>query len=190
MRKLRRLTHHGMVTDELPPQIQAIADRIADVWGEIIDVGYVVEQCKTKFGALRYYARPEDTDDVDTQMTFNEIIWAAEGESGSICEDCGNPGHQVTLRGWIWTLCPEHTQQRREETAGTRVSTPVEFATETNPSDDVDGIGVDGLPPGRDCPSCGQPLEPGHIDSSIALVWLCPTHGLIDRTTNPLSDPQ
>ncbi len=123
-----------MVTDELPPQIQAIADRIADGWGETIDVGpgwfdlltrldaqlarlspgYVVEQCKAKFGGLRYYARPEDTDDIDTQMTFNELIRAAEDESTSVCEDCGNPGQQVTLRGWIWTLCPEHTQQRRQ----------------------------------------------------------------------------
>lgn len=42
-----------------------------------------------------------------------------------------------------------------------------------------------GLPPGRDCPACGQPLEPGHIDDSIALVWLCPTHGFIERTDDP-----
>lgn len=57
----------------------------------------------------------------------------------------------------------------------------------TSEHDNIDDFG---LPPGRDCPACGQPLEPGHIDDSIALVWLCPSHGLIDRTTSPFSDPQ
>ena len=133
------LLHHGKVTDELPSQIQAIADRIADNWGETIDVGagwfnllirldeqlarlspgYVVEQCKAKYGGLRYYAHPEDTDDVDAQLAFNEIIWTAECESTSICEECGETGQQVTLRGWIWTLCPGHTQQRRDDSPST-----------------------------------------------------------------------
>mgnify|MGYP001556215618 CR=1 FL=1 len=125
------------MTDELPPQIQAVADRLSESWGETVDVGpgwfdllaelherldrlspgYAVQQCKTKYGGLRYYANPADTDDVDTQMTFNEIIRAAEDKSLSVCEDCGSAGHQVTLHGWIWTLCTAHTQQRRQETA-------------------------------------------------------------------------
>lgn len=53
-----------------------------------------------------------------------------------------------------------------------------------------DDINDDGLPPGRDCPACGQPLEPGHIDDSIALVWLCPSHGLIETTPDPFSQDQ
>ena len=31
-----------------------------------------------------------------------------------------------------------------------------------------------GLPGRRDCPACGSPLEPGFIDDSIALAWMCP----------------
>lgn len=54
-------------------------------------------------------------------------------------------------------------------------------------STDIDDYG---LPRGRDCPACGQPLEPGHLDDSIALVWLCPSHGLIARTENPFSDAE
>lgn len=61
--------------------------------------GYVLERCKTKYGTLRYYARPEDSEDIDTQMTFNEIIRDTEAESARICEDCGEPGQQVTLHG-------------------------------------------------------------------------------------------
>ncbi|MBO0979279.1 hypothetical protein IPV10_01720 [Microbacterium sp. SD291] len=107
---------------------------MADGWGEIIEAGpgwfdlitrldaqlahlspgYAVEQWKTKYGTLRYYARPEDIDDIDSQMTFNEIIHNAEDESTNICEECGAPGQQVTLRGWIWTLCDTHSQLRRQ----------------------------------------------------------------------------
>lgn len=123
------------MTDQLPPRIQAIADRLADGWGETIDAGpgwfdlitdldtrlkrlspdYVLEQCKSKYGGLRYYARPADADDIDLQMTFNEIIREAEDQSTSICEECGGPAQQVTLRGWIRTLCDMHTQLLRQE---------------------------------------------------------------------------
>lgn len=51
---------------------------------------------------------------------------------------------------------------------------------------DVDENGLPGR--GRDCPECGAPLEPGHIDASIALVWLCPIHGMVGFTANPLDE--
>ena len=123
------------MNSQLPPEVQAIADRIGEAWAETIDVGpgwfdliarldaqlarlspgYVVEQCKTKYGSLRYYARPEDADDVDLQMTFNEIIRDAEDQSTSICEECGQPGQQITFRGWIRTVCETHAQPLRQE---------------------------------------------------------------------------
>ena len=43
-----------------------------------------------------------------------------------------------------------------------------------------------GLPGRRDCPAYGAPLEPGFIDESIALAWLCPNHGMVEFTGNPL----
>lgn len=96
------------MNDELPPQIRTIADRIADGWADTIDIGprwfdllarldqqlaeispgYVIEQCKTKFGTLRYYARPEDADHTDAAR-FSDIIRDAEDESATVCEDCG-----------------------------------------------------------------------------------------------------
>lgn len=98
----------------LPPEVQAIADRIGEAWAETIDVGpgwfdlitrldtqlarlspgYVVEQCKTKYGSLRYYARPEDSEDVNLQMTFNEIIRDAEDQSTSICKNADSPANR------------------------------------------------------------------------------------------------
>ena len=119
------------MNEELPPQIQAIADRTADGWAPTIDVGpgwfdllarlerrlaeispgYVVEQCKTKFGTLRFYARPGEADHVDA-AGFAAAIRDAEDDSATVCEDCGRPAGQVTIRGWVWTLCPVHAQQR------------------------------------------------------------------------------
>lgn len=55
-----------------------------------ISPGYVIEQCKTKFGTLRYYARPEDADHIDAAR-FSDIIRDAEDESATVCEDCGQP---------------------------------------------------------------------------------------------------
>lgn len=48
-------------------------------------------------------------------------------------------------------------------------------------------VDPDGLPKGQDCPVCGLPLEPGHIDDTLALVWFCPSHGPVGRTDNPLA---
>lgn len=185
------------MTDELPPQIQAIADRLAETWGETIDVGpgwfdliirldqelsrlspgYDVEQCKSKYGTLRYYAHPNDPEDIDGQLAFNELILAAENQSATICEQCGNPGQQISLGGWIYTLCPQHTEQARQR------------ALESLVSEDVQAE-LNGLPPARNCPDCGAPLEPGHIDDSITLVWLCPAHGVIERTEDPFFDTE
>jgi hypothetical protein len=33
-----------------------------------------------------------------------------------------------------------------------------------------------------------MPLEPGHIDASLTLVWLCPAHGMIDSTPDPFKE--
>jgi len=48
--------------------------------------------------------------------------------------------------------------------------------------------GFDGFGPGRDCSTCGQALEPGHIDDTLTLVWFCPTHGAVATTVNPFND--
>lgn len=77
--------------------------------------GDVVEQCKTKYGTLPYCPRPRDANDIDTQMTINEIIRAAEDESTSTCKECGEPGQQITFRGWIWALCHTHMRLRQQE---------------------------------------------------------------------------
>lgn len=50
-------------------------------------------------------------------------------------------------------------------------------------------VGPDGFGRGRDCPTCHEPLQPGHMDETTTVVWLCPLHGLIDITIDPFADP-
>ena len=54
-------------------------------------------QAKEKFGLLRFYMTHA------TEQMY-DMIAEAETKSGTICEDCGEPG-QLRPGGWIRTLC-------------------------------------------------------------------------------------
>ena len=73
---------------------------------------YRVQQVKTKFGSLSFYASPSD-DPYDYNDTFNDAIRAAEWASIEVCEDCGAPAKQYVIRMWVWTVCDEHAAERR-----------------------------------------------------------------------------
>ena len=70
----------------------------------------VAEQVKEKFGTLRFYTSGGD-------RLIDGMIWFAESMSGSVCEVCGNLGTRNSggwNRGWIRTLCTEHTKENNE----------------------------------------------------------------------------
>lgn len=122
--------------EQLPPQIEAIRDRIPERWGKWIDVspgwfpllaeldadlsrldpGYVVHQCKSKFGGLRFYA--EATLEGDNADKFSALIHDAEAASGTRCEECGADARLVDLNGWMSTLCTAHEASARGERHG------------------------------------------------------------------------
>lgn len=79
-----------------------------------LDPEYQLMQCKSKFGGLRFYAY---TGRFDVMPQFRELIGEAEARSYRICEWCGEPGSGVTIRGWAWTLCVAHRDEkmRRDE---------------------------------------------------------------------------
>ncbi|MBS1895821.1 MAG: hypothetical protein JSS88_00300 [Actinobacteria bacterium] len=116
-----------MEQSEYPPDVQRLIDRIAPGWPPILDVSpgwypllarldahlstiapaYVLQQCKSKFGSLSFYASPSD-DVSDYDEEFNATIRAAEWESIETCEECGAPGAQYVINLWVSVLCPEH----------------------------------------------------------------------------------
>ena len=65
-----------------------------------------VQQIKEKFGTLRFYANPVGVPEEQSDA-FQQRIWEAERESGTICEDCGASGTTGARPGryWILTLC-------------------------------------------------------------------------------------
>ena len=77
-------------------------------WSKILDRLYDIKprsvhvlQVKEKFGGLRFYIGSADKE-------FFDAIDAAEEESYTICEECGQPGILREDLGWILTLCDEH----------------------------------------------------------------------------------
>lgn len=120
--------------DEYPPEIQRIIARIDPGWPEVVDVGpgwfpllarldlalaelapaYRVQQVKSKFGALSFYARSSD-DPYDYNEPFKEAIRAAEWESTETCEDCGASARQYVIRMWVWALCAHHAKVRQAD---------------------------------------------------------------------------
>lgn len=114
-----------------PDGISRIISRIAPDWPKTIDVGpgrfpllarlderlskvaphYVVHQVKSKFGSLCFYAQSSD-DPQDYNEAFVDTIRAAEWESTSVCEECGDPAGTYTIGLWVWTLCPRHASER------------------------------------------------------------------------------
>lgn len=60
-------------------------------------------QVKEKFGTLRFYL------DGGTKEMYT-LIHEAEELSGSICEECGEPGKRQG-KGWIKTVCDKHAKE-------------------------------------------------------------------------------
>lgn len=83
---------------------------LADLDAELASVApeYVIQQCKSKYGELRFYADPSSDGAVE-RGDFDAIIHAAEERSTDTCEECGtSPASQRTINGWVRTLCSAH----------------------------------------------------------------------------------
>lgn len=63
-----------------------------------------VVQVKEKFGGLRFYTEGES-------KTLSDVIWAAEGLTQIICEECGKLGRSRP-GGWVKTLCDKCWEER------------------------------------------------------------------------------
>lgn len=108
--------------------LRAVMQRIPEGWGRWIscgpgwhpilvelesqlaelDSGYVVRQCKEKFGTLRVYAHSERP---ELRDAFRAAIREAEARSAMTCELCGAPGslHETGPESpgrIVKTLCP------------------------------------------------------------------------------------
>lgn len=130
-----------MEQSDYPSELNGLLDCFAPGWSPTLDVGpgwypllarldaqlrtiapdYVVQQCKSKFGALSFYADPS-REPGDYNEEFNEAILAAEWESTKTCEECGAAADQYVINLWVWVLCPEH---HRAKTAAVDGDSPL-----------------------------------------------------------------
>ena len=111
---------------EWAADLEAILRRIPDGWGRWIRVGpgrypiivaldrklaesypdYRLLQVKEKFGTLRYYWEPEDTEgDEAPAARGNQLVEVAAALAARTCEECGRPGALMERQTWLETLC-------------------------------------------------------------------------------------
>jgi len=69
---------------------------------------YTLDQCKEKFGGLRYYVSYSDKcADADVDKA-EDIISKYETISAQTCDVCGNAGEIRSKNGWLAARCEEH----------------------------------------------------------------------------------
>ena len=71
-----------------------------------VDPNYKLDQCKEKFGGLRYYVSYSDSS-VDADKV-EDIITKYEHISEQTCDVCGNVGKVRSKNGWLAARCEEH----------------------------------------------------------------------------------
>ncbi len=94
--------HPGMF-DFSPPD--GWLPMIYEMSGKLAELGVEVAQVKSKFASLRVYLN-----DGSRMEESYKIIREYEAKSLSTCEKCGQPGTQVSARGWVRTACEEHSK--------------------------------------------------------------------------------
>ena len=112
--------------NELQLQIEALKEKIVPEYPKSIDVDegwyqlvidcdkeltaidphYRIFQIKEKFGGLRYYFHPSQS---DTSKAMNEVVSKYEAIAARTCEATGEPGVLMkSIGGWRKTLNPEY----------------------------------------------------------------------------------
>jgi len=76
-----------------------LLERVCDQLTALGIPGLAFAQVKEKFGSLRIYTNR------GSDPVVNAILDAAEEESRSICEFCGNPGELDHTHNWVKTRC-------------------------------------------------------------------------------------
>lgn len=90
-----------------------------DVYPIFKQKNFKVIQVKEKFGGLRFYIEPGIKE-------VNDLAWAAEEASFSICEECGEWG-KLRFGPWVKTLCDRHAKEmgfeekKKKDTTHTKI---------------------------------------------------------------------
>lgn len=113
-----------------PGELSALVDRFEDPWPPGTDVGprwypllrgldaalaaiapeHAIQQIKSKFGSLRFYAAEANDPHAYTEE-FRETIRLAEWRSIEMCEDCGYPPGS-TRYNYTCGLCARSMRRR------------------------------------------------------------------------------
>ncbi|GAA1089684.1 hypothetical protein [Tsukamurella spumae] len=95
------------------PLVEELRRDLAAVGAELI-------QASEKYGVLDGAIEP-------WSPAAQELLDAAERRSSEVCEECGQPGREVTLpSGWVKTRCEGHTVTERDDNYWQGMSSGIE----------------------------------------------------------------
>ena len=72
-------------------------------------------QIKEKYGALRVYWGASGDEAEDFWEKVDAIIDEAELASAGTCEECGDEGRIIAIRGWFTSICTKCEEKRKVE---------------------------------------------------------------------------
>lgn len=95
-RRIHELNVHQLPGPGWIPIVEELHGKLVE-----LDLDYVLDQVKEKFGTLRVYVitAPEVADQA------RDLVDAAQIRSATICEGCGAPGELRETHDWVMTLC-------------------------------------------------------------------------------------
>lgn len=76
------------------------------------DAFFHLRQIKEKLGSLRIYFDLEGDIPAEAETVIRDACDRAEARSHYICEQCGQRGRLSNRRGYLTTVCPDHTEVR------------------------------------------------------------------------------
>ena len=89
-----------------------------------IDPNYQIFQVKQKFGGLRYYVKPSQS---DTLVAMNKVVSKYEEIAARTCEATGMPGVLMkSVGGWQKTLSPDYASTAKHYARYIPVDQPIQ----------------------------------------------------------------
>ena len=79
-----------------------------DTLDQVLQTGQIFKfvQVKEKWGSLRvYFDFFDEMSNVTENTDIHDLVYALEGQSKQVCEECGKPGYTAEQGGWYSTLC-------------------------------------------------------------------------------------
>jgi hypothetical protein len=125
-------TIHGLTWDDVVARHGlSTSQRVGDGWADLVDrlftnletMGWrwtAGTRFEEKYGELLFEPSPPEPPPSyeGWSSAWDDRIEQAERESDRTCSECGRPGDEVVIKGWVYKLCPTCASAQEAESGG------------------------------------------------------------------------